>query len=95
MGGGYVDDKRGRAADRQLSDRAARSGHDVRPRPGRLAEPARRRRLDSGCRGLVVAHGVSANRYLQADLEATTSTLGYRPVDDAWALDTPFRPKHQ
>ena len=41
--------------------------------------------VEANVRGLVVANGVSANRYLQADLEATTSTLGYRPVDDAWA----------
>jgi nucleoside-diphosphate-sugar epimerase len=35
--------------------------------------------------GVVVANGVSANRYRQADLEATISALGYRPGDDAWA----------
>nr|MDQ3610891.1 NAD(P)-dependent oxidoreductase [Actinomycetota bacterium] len=34
---------------------------------------------------LVVADGISANRYRQADLEATTAALGYRPLDDAWA----------
>jgi nucleoside-diphosphate-sugar epimerase len=33
----------------------------------------------------VVANGISANRYLAADLEATAAALGYRPLDDAWA----------
>ncbi len=32
-----------------------------------------------------VANGVSANRYLAADLEETMQQLGYRPADDAWA----------
>jgi nucleoside-diphosphate-sugar epimerase len=32
-----------------------------------------------------VANGISANRYRQADLEATSVAIGYRPVDDAWA----------
>ena len=33
----------------------------------------------------VVANGISANRYRRADLEQTVSSLGYHPVDDAWA----------
>lgn len=33
----------------------------------------------------VVANGISANRYLAADLAETTAALGYRPTDDAWA----------
>jgi uronate dehydrogenase len=33
----------------------------------------------------LVANGVSANRYLAADLSETTGQLGYRPIDDAWA----------
>lgn len=32
-----------------------------------------------------VGNGVSANRYRAADLAETMQTLGYRPVDDAWA----------
>lgn len=34
--------------------------------------------------GLVVANGVSANRYPKADVEPAATLLGYRPVDDAW-----------
>lgn len=37
-----------------------------------------------------VANGVSANRYPVADLSETTATLGYRPVDDAWAGLGPY-----
>src|SRR4249919_1340090 len=33
----------------------------------------------------VVANGISANRYRRADLEQTINSLGYHPVDDAWA----------
>jgi len=33
----------------------------------------------------LVVNGISANRHRQADLEATTVALGYRPLDDAWA----------
>jgi uronate dehydrogenase len=32
-----------------------------------------------------VANGVSANRYSVADLTGTAGTLGYCPLDDAWA----------
>lgn len=35
--------------------------------------------------GMVVANGVSANRYRFADLADTERELGYRPVDDAWS----------
>lgn len=41
--------------------------------------------VEADVAGLAVANGVSANRYRQADLEATVAVLGYRPVDDAWA----------
>lgn len=41
--------------------------------------------LVPGVDGFVVANGVSANRHNAADLEQTRRTLGYAPVDDAWA----------
>jgi uronate dehydrogenase len=41
--------------------------------------------LEADIRGVVVGNGISANRYRQADLDATMSALGYRPTDDAWA----------
>lgn len=41
--------------------------------------------VEADVRGVVVGNGISANRYRQADLEDTISTLGYRPSDDAWA----------
>ena len=41
--------------------------------------------LPTGIDGFVVAHGTSANRHNVADLEHTRRTLGYAPVDDAWA----------
>ena len=41
--------------------------------------------LPSGVDGFVLAHGVSANRHNGADLEHTRRSLGYAPVDDAWA----------
>ena len=41
--------------------------------------------VEAEVHGLVVANGISANRYRQADLEDTMSTLGYRPHDDSWA----------
>lgn len=41
--------------------------------------------LGTGVDGFVVAHGVSANRYSVAELEATRRAIGYAPVDDAWA----------
>lgn len=41
--------------------------------------------VEADVRGVVIANGISANRYRQADLEVTISTLGYRPTDDAWA----------
>lgn len=69
-----------------------------RPEPG--ATPARdraawlsprdaadliRAAVEADVQGIVVANGISANRYRQADLETTIATLGYRPTDDAWA----------
>jgi len=33
-----------------------------------------------------VVHGISDNRFKRLDLEATRSTVGYRPRDDAFAL---------
>ena len=41
--------------------------------------------LPTGVDGFVVANGTSANRHNVADLEHTRRTLGYAPVDDAWA----------
>ena len=41
--------------------------------------------LPAGVDGFVVANGTSANRHNVADLEHTRRTLGYAPVDDAWA----------
>jgi len=32
-----------------------------------------------------VVNGISANRYLAAELSATMQLIGYRPLDDAWA----------
>ena len=32
-----------------------------------------------------VAHGISANRYQHLDLTTTRDTIGYAPLDDAWA----------
>lgn len=37
--------------------------------------------VEADVRGVVVGNGISANRYRHADLEATISTLGYRPVN--------------
>jgi nucleoside-diphosphate-sugar epimerase len=44
--------------------------------------------VEADVRGLVVANGISANTYRAADIDETIATLGYQPVDDAWA-DTP------
>lgn len=44
--------------------------------------------LPTGVDGFVVANGVSANRHAVADLEETRRSVGYAPVDDAWATDT-------
>ena len=41
--------------------------------------------LPTGVDGFAVANGTSANRHNVADLEHTRRTLGYAPVDDAWA----------
>ncbi len=35
--------------------------------------------------GLTVVNGISANRYRHASLEETERSIGYHPVDDAWA----------
>ena len=44
--------------------------------------------LPAGVDGFVVANGTSANRHNVADLGPTRRTLGYAPVDDAWAEPT-------
>ena len=41
--------------------------------------------VEADCVKFTVANGISANRYLAADLEETMQQLGYRPADDAWA----------
>ena len=41
--------------------------------------------VEADCVKFAVANGISANRYLAADLEETMQQLGYRPADDAWA----------
>ncbi|WP_204913177.1 NAD-dependent epimerase/dehydratase family protein [Microlunatus spumicola] len=41
--------------------------------------------LPTGVDGFVVANGTSANRHAVAELGHTRRTLGYAPVDDAWA----------
>jgi nucleoside-diphosphate-sugar epimerase len=41
--------------------------------------------VEVDCVKFTVANGISANRYLVAELEETMQQLGYRPVDDAWA----------
>jgi uronate dehydrogenase len=74
------------------------SFHQERPDPGttsardraawlspRDAAELLRSAVEADVRGVVVGNGISANRYRHADLEATISTLGYRPKDDAWA----------
>ena len=43
--------------------------------------------LPSGVEGFVVAHGISDNRHPVADVHQTRRTIGYAPVDDAWATD--------
>ena len=34
-----------------------------------------------------VVNGISANRHRHLDLSTTAATIGYVPVDDAWAYD--------
>jgi nucleoside-diphosphate-sugar epimerase len=41
--------------------------------------------VEADCVKFTVANGISANRYLVAELEETKKQLGYHPVDDAWA----------
>ncbi|MDQ3733456.1 MAG: NAD(P)-dependent oxidoreductase [Actinomycetota bacterium] len=41
--------------------------------------------VEADLTGFVVANGVSANRYRQADLRDTMDRIGYRPSDDAWS----------
>lgn len=48
--------------------------------------------VEADVTGLVVANGISANRYRQADLETTTRALGYRPTDDPWERAGPHAP---
>jgi uronate dehydrogenase len=40
--------------------------------------------VEADCVQFTVANGISANRYLAAELEETTQQLGYHPADDAW-----------
>jgi len=41
--------------------------------------------VEANAIGFAVVSGISANRYRAADLSEAGQTLGYRPVDDAWA----------
>ncbi len=41
--------------------------------------------LPAGVDGFVVANGTSANRHRVAELDQTRRSIGYSPVDDAWA----------
>ncbi|SEQ07569.1 NAD-dependent epimerase/dehydratase family protein [Microlunatus flavus] len=59
------------------------SGRDA----AELVRAAVEAELPATALGFVVANGVSANTHLAADLEETRATLGYAPVDDAWAVD--------
>jgi len=61
-----------------------RSVHGFRLSPRDAAELVRAA-VEAGCVKFTVANGISANRYLAADLEETMQQLGYRPADDAWA----------
>jgi len=69
-------------ADGDLQERTAwLSGRDA----AELVRAAVEADLPTGVDGFVVANGTSANRHNAADLEHTRRTLGYAPVDDAWA----------
>ena len=69
-------------ADGDLRERLAwLSGRDA----AALVRAAVEADLPAGVDGFVVAHGVSANRHLVAELEQTRHAIGYVPVDDAWA----------
>jgi nucleoside-diphosphate-sugar epimerase len=41
--------------------------------------------VEAGDLSFVIANGISANRYPTAELDETRRSLGYAPLDDAWA----------
>lgn len=80
---GYFHLDRPRSDGDPLERTAWLSGRDA----AELVRAAVEAELPATAQGFVVANGVSANAHLAADLEETRRTLGYAPVDDAWAVD--------